>query len=223
MVASVATPRNRQTIRSLSPRKRPDRSRRAIHQICDPVKTHGCAVQRGKVEIAQLELIAHGGEAAIGVGVADAQFRRGELVFEFGDPEFAGVEDAGRQRGVHVGVEEDGGEMFHRARATRGHQRHAAKVAHGAQLLQVVTLAHAVGAHAVEHDLAGAQGLRLGHPVERAARQRAGAVGVAGVGAHAPLAVAVAQAVDADHHALHAEGLGQFIDQLGPLQRRRVP
>ena len=42
---------------------------------------------------------------------------------------------------------------------------------------EMVRLAHAVGAHAVEHDLAGAQRLRLDHPVERAARQRAAPAG----------------------------------------------
>jgi hypothetical protein len=45
---------------------------------------------------------------------------------------------------------------------------------------------------------------------------------VAGVAAHAPLAVCVAQAVHADHHALHAEGLGQFGHECRALQRGRV-
>jgi hypothetical protein len=40
--------------------------------------------------------------------------------------------------------------------------------------------------------------------------------------AHAPLAVVVAQRVDADHHALHAEGIGKFGDQRRAFQRRRV-
>ena len=38
--------------------------------------------------------------------------------------------------------------------------------------------------------------------------------------AHAPFAVGVAQAVDADDDALHAECVGQFRDQLGAFQRR---
>src|SRR5699024_6725930 len=89
-------------------------------------------------------------------------------------------------------------------------------------LLDVVAAAHAVAAHAVEHDFTGAALLYLGHPVERAPAQRTRACRIAGVLTHAPGAVLVAQAVDADDHALHAEGIGQFVYQRGTFQCRRI-
>ena len=72
------------------------------------------------------------------------------------------------------------------------------------ELLDVVAAAHAVAAHAVEHDLAGAALLHFAHPVERVAAGVARAVRIAGELVHA-IAVVDRLAVDADDHALRAE------------------
>ena len=70
--------------------------------------------------------------------------------------------------------------MLRRAGAARGNQRHAADLAHRAQLRDVVAAAHAVAGHAVEHDLAGAALLHFAHPGERVAARIARAVRIAG-------------------------------------------
>ena len=115
------------------------------------------------------------------------------------------------------------GEMFDRARTAGRDQRHLGRHrAPRCSCTRSIATANAIAAHAVEHDLAGAALLRLHHPVQRPRRQCAGPRRIAGVLAHAPFAVVVAQAVDANDHALHAEGLGQFPDQFGALERRRV-
>jgi hypothetical protein len=64
--------------------------------------------------------------------------------------------------------------------------------------------------------------LCLGDPVQRASGQRPRLVRVAAVLAHTPLAVGVAQAVDAGDDALHAERRGELVDQLRSLERRRI-
>jgi DNA ligase (NAD+) len=73
------------------------------------------------------------------------------------------VKDARSQRAIDAGFGEDRGEMFHRAGAPGGNQRHVADTAHGLQLAQVVPLADAVARHAVEDDFAGAARLELPH------------------------------------------------------------
>ena len=138
---------------------------------------------------------------------------------EFGDGDLAGVEHGGSQGAVDVGFVEGGEEMLARARAAGGDQGDPADRAHGLQLFDVVAFAHAVGIHAVEHDLAGAQALDFGDPAHGVAPWVDHVVGVAGVLAHPPATV-LANRVDAGDHALRAEGVGQFADQGRALQRR---
>src|SRR5690606_23012871 len=121
-----------------------------------------------------------------------------QVFLQFGNGDRAAVEHAGRQRAVHVGTLEGLGEVLRRTGAAGGHQRHPAQRTRLAQLDDVVAAAHAVAVHAVEHDLAGTQALGLDDPVQRAHAQRPGLAGVAGVGAHPPLAVGLADGVDDD-------------------------
>src|SRR6185437_6517323 len=108
-----------------------------------------------------------------------------------------------------------------RARAAGGDERHVADLPHRPQLLDVVSAAYAVAAHAVEHDLAGAALLDLAHPGEDIAAGFARALRIAAelVGA---IAVARELAVDTDDDALGAETAAQCPDQAGIGQRGRV-
>ncbi|MEN1417267.1 hypothetical protein AAIG96_36115, partial [Pseudomonas aeruginosa] len=56
------------------------------------------------------------------------------------------------QRTVNVGIAEGFQEVFHGARATGGNQRDVANLTHFFQLLEVVTVTHAVLIHHVEDD-----------------------------------------------------------------------
>src|SRR5690606_37417428 len=132
------------------------------------------------------------------------------------------VEHARRQCPIDTRLAEHAHEMINRAGAARSDQRHVAGFANRTELLDVVTLAHAVAAHAVEDHLARTQPLHLGQPVERAAGQCVRTIRIAGELVHAPFAVGTPQTVDAYHHALTAECLRQLGDQRRPLQRWRV-
>ncbi|MNM45330.1 hypothetical protein D3C81_562510 [compost metagenome] len=143
-------------------------------------------------------------------------------LLEFRNGDGAGVEHAGGERAVHVSLFEHVGEMLRCTRAAGGDQRNRAQRPGLSQLGDVVALADAVAVHAVQHDFARATLLHFTHPVQGEARFGAGFARVAGVGAHPPLTVRLADGVDADHHALLAKGGGQFLDQRRPFQRRRV-
>src|SRR5574337_897107 len=145
-----------------------------------------------------------------------------QILLERGDRDGTGVEHTGGQRAVHVRIDEGVAEMFRFAGTAGGDERHVADGAGDRQLFQIVAAAHAVAVHAVEHDFAGTALLRLDDPVHGSARQRPGFQGIASVLAHAPVAISVAQRVDADDHALHAERGRQLIDQSGTFQRGRV-
>src|SRR5688572_6562499 len=84
-----------------------------------------------------------------------------QMPLQFSDPHRAGMEHAGRQRGIGIGLAEHLGEVRDLARAARRHQRNAAALAHRAKLPDVVAGAHAVAAHAVEDDLACSALLRF--------------------------------------------------------------
>src|SRR5690606_9862275 len=145
-----------------------------------------------------------------------------QVSLEFGNGDRAAVEHAGRQGTVHVGALEGLGEVLRGTGATGGYQRHPAQCTCLAHLLDVVATAHAVAGPAVEHDLAGAQALCPDDPVHRADAHRTGLARIAGVGAHPPLAIGLADGIDADHHALDAKGVGQLGHQQRTLQGRRV-
>ena len=96
---------------------------------------------------------------------------------EIGNRDLAGVKHAGGERRVDPRLAEHLREMLvcgpAPPEATSGTRQTRA---HGAQLLDVVALAHAVARHAIEHDLAGAAPLRLEHPIQGAARGVAAAL-----------------------------------------------
>lgn len=111
-------------------------------------------------------------------------------------------------------------EVLHRARAAGGDQRHFADLAHPTQLLQIVTVAHAVTVHHVQHDLTGAAALHFLHPVEGFPLGDAGAALVAGILIDVILAGSLSNRIDAHHDALHAKAIRQAANQIGIGQRR---
>src|SRR6202040_156397 len=131
---------------------------------------------------------------------------------QFWNRNFARVEHAGRERRIDVSRLEYFGEVFRRAGSARGDQRHAAHLANGTQLGDIVALAHAVARHAIEHDLARAAPLRLDHPIDGAARGVARAPRIAGELLD-PIPILESLAVHTHHHALRAESLTQRVDQ----------
>ena len=96
------------------------------------------------------------------------------------------------------------------------YQRNSQPVPCGTQLLQVLTLAHAVLVHAVENDLARAPALGLLDPLKRQPTGITLAVRIVSVLAHTPLAFN-RLAVDADDHALAARHRGNVVDQHGAI------
>ncbi len=103
--------------------------------------------------------------------------------------------------------------MLRRASAARRDQRHSTLRTHGAELRDVVSLAHAIAGHAVEHDLARAAFLHLAHPIQRLAGRVACPLRIAGELIHVIVAID-RLAVDADDHALRAEAGAEPADQL---------
>jgi len=89
------------------------------------------------------------------------------------------------------------------------------------QLLDIVSSAHPVAAHAIQHDLTSSAVLHFTHPVERIAAGVARAIGIAGELEY-PITFLHVGAVDADDHALRAEARGEFLDEHGVGDRRRI-
>ena len=114
-------------------------------------------------------------------------------------------------------------EVLELAGAARGDDRHVDGVGDGARQLDVVAILRAVGVHARQEDLAGAERDGLLDPLEAVeARRRAAAVDV-----DLPAVVARAARIDGEHHALAAELLRAFLEETRILdgcgiQRRLV-
>ena len=106
-----------------------------------------------------------------------------------------------------------------RARPARGDDGHVDRGDERAQLVEVIAAAHAVAVHAVEHDLARAERDGLDRPGDGLAPGVLGRFGAAGELLDAPVAARAAQAVDAQHDALAAEGGGELGDQVGAGER----
>ena len=107
--------------------------------------------------------------------------------------------------------------MLRRAGSARGDQWDGQTRAGGGQLFDVIAFSHPVLVDAVQHDLAGAEGLRLIQPVQSPLAGAAARIGIAGVFMDHPVAV-LEPAVDADDDALAAQPFGHLRDQFGPLQ-----
>src|SRR6185437_6624546 len=88
-----------------------------------------------------------------------------QVLLECGDRDGAGMEHAGGQRAVHIGVDKGVAEMFGFAGTAGGDQRHVTDRPGCRQLFEIVAAAHAVAAHAVEHDFARSKLLRFSDPV----------------------------------------------------------
>ena len=114
------------------------------------------------------------------------------------------------QRTVNVGIAEGFQEVFHGARATGGNQRDVANFTHFFQLLEVVTVTHAVLIHHVEDDFSGAAFLHLLYPVERFPLSDAGAAFIAGILIHMIFTgFGVVPGINTDHNTLHAKAIRQ--------------
>jgi len=111
--------------------------------------------------------------------------------------------------------------MLHRPGAARGHQRNGQPPPRLGQLFKVIAAPHPVLIDAVQHDLAGAEALRLDDPVHGQLAGAASGVRIAGVFVDPPFAV-LKGAVDADDDALSPQPLRHLADQLRPFQGGRV-
>ncbi len=114
------------------------------------------------------------------------------------------------QRAVNVGIAEGFEKVFHGARATGGNQRDVANFTHFFQLLEVVTVTHAVLIHHVEDDFSGTAFLHFLYPVERFPLSNAGAAFIAGILIHMIFTgFGVVPGINTDHNTLHAKAIGQ--------------
>jgi len=79
------------------------------------------------------------------------------------------VKDASRERGIHLRLLEHVGKMANGSGPSGRNQRHLAHFADGGKLLEVISAAHAIAVHAVEHNFPCTPELHLPHPVEHVA------------------------------------------------------
>lgn len=124
------------------------------------------------------------------------------------------MKDAGSQRTIHIGLIEDGFEVFFFAGTTRGDQRCGTKRPCCRQLFDIIAVAHPVLIHAIEHDLPRTAIHNLTDPVQRAAVGPSGLVRVTGELVNTPLTIDLA-AVYAYNNALRTELGGQLVDKPG--------
>ena len=133
--------------------------------------------------------------------------------------QFAEVKETGREDRAGAAFIEGGGEVGELAGSATGDHRNRHALTDGAGERHIIARLGAIGIHAGEEDLAGAEFDGLPSPRDGVEFGRVAAA----VGVDAPrFAVGFTFGVDREHDALGAEALGRFLDQVRAIDRRGV-
>ena len=148
---------------------------------------------------------------------ADGQAVVRHVLLDVADAVGAVVEDARGEHGVGLALDDGVDHVLRVCRSRRGDDRHLDRVGDGARQGQVVAVEVAVGVHAGDQQLAGAQ---LDDPLRPLDGVEAGGAAAA-VGVDLPAPFADGPRVDGDDDALRAEALRRPADEHAGRRRRR--